>query len=156
MKLQEIIEMLAEFGFEEAYVRRALAAGDSAFNAFEAVKTSLQLRWGDMCQELSVDEQKRLRPIYDRLMGITMKARTTKAGQRAEAKAKVRNIFHEMFEEGKKRRQQDLNEVFDLAAEYTVREQERKARKAAEKKKKAKKPTMHKGKPVIDAEYEEK
>ena len=77
MTLNEVISMFEQFGFHEQHVRRALAAGDSAFNAFEGLKMTLQLQWGDMCQELSVDRQKELRPIYDRLMKISMKSRTT-------------------------------------------------------------------------------
>lgn len=74
-KLAEIIEMFEQFGFQEAHIRRALALGDSAFNAFEGLKSCLQLKWGEMCQEISADQQKELRPVYDRLMNITMKSR---------------------------------------------------------------------------------
>jgi len=81
MTLVEIIEMFKLFGFHEKHLRAAMAGGNSAFNAFEGLKLTLQIRWGEMCQELSVTKQKELRPTYDRLMKITMKSRTTKADQ---------------------------------------------------------------------------
>jgi hypothetical protein len=152
MKLRDIIEMLELFGFEEAYVRRSLSAGDSAFNAFEALKTSLQLRWGDMCQELSVDEQKRLRPIYDRLMGITMKSRRTAASDRAEAKQRVDSMFQNMEQEARTWKGQSLREAFDFMGECKQRMAQKKAERAA--KKKAKRDKKHPD--AIDVEYEEK
>jgi hypothetical protein len=94
--LPEIITLFELFGFNEQHVRQALAAGDSAFNAFEGLKTTLQLRWGEMCQELSVDKQKELRPVYDRLMGITMKSRKTKKSEAKKEQRTVRNIFDDL------------------------------------------------------------
>jgi hypothetical protein len=157
MKLQEIIEMLGRFGFEETYVRRALAAGDSAHNAFEQVKTALQIRWGEMCQELSVEQCTELRPIYDRLMGITMKARRTSADERAEAKSRVDDIFATMKAEREKRKDQNLRQVFDLAAEYAERQRQADLRKKTRKAKRTKKQEPVKAEArIIDAEYEEK
>ena len=149
MKLAEIIEMFAKFGMPESYVRHMLAQGDSAHNAFEGLKTILQLRWGEMCQELSAERQQALRPLYDRLMNIRMTSRTTQAQQRNQAKGKISEMFREMYEDQKKAR---LSEVFDFAAECAVREEERKKRRAA--KKKAKKDEKHPD--AIDVEYEEK
>ena len=134
MKLTEIIEMLGRFGFEEIYVRRALVRGDSVHNAFEGMKTALQLRWGEMCQELSVERQKTLRPVYDRLMSIKMTARQTPADDRAEAKSKIDGIFEEMKRSMQQQREQNLREVFDLTAEYARRQEETDKRKAAKKK----------------------
>jgi hypothetical protein len=71
-KLAEIIEMFEQLGLPETYVRQALARGDSAFNAFEGLKMSLQVAWEDLPEE----QRELLQPIYDRLMRITMKSRT--------------------------------------------------------------------------------
>lgn len=153
MKLPEILELLKPFGFAPEYVRYALAGGDSAHNAFERIKTSLQIRWGEMCQELSVEKQKELRPPYERLMSITMKSRTTKAGQRAEAKAKAKGVFRQMFEDRQRGMMgQRLDEVFDTASEYAVRHEEAYKRRAA--KKAAKRDKKHPD--AIDVEYEKK
>jgi hypothetical protein len=80
-KLAEIITMFEKFGMPEEYVRQAMAAGDSAFNAFEGLKNCLLLRWQELCQTLSVDKQAELRPVYDRLQNITMKSRTLSEDQ---------------------------------------------------------------------------
>jgi hypothetical protein len=80
-KLPEIIEMFERFGMPEAYVRQAMAVGESAHNAFEGLKTCLQLRWAELCQTLSAESQADLRPVYDRLMKITMKSRTLSKDQ---------------------------------------------------------------------------
>lgn len=133
VKLVEIIQMLSQFGFNEVYVRRALAGGDSAHNAFEGVKSALQIRWGEMCQEISAEAQRGLRPVYDRLMNITMRSRRTSADDHAEAKSCVDDIFTTMEREQAKRKGQNLREVFDLAAEYRRRQEEADKRKAAKK-----------------------
>lgn len=75
-KLDEVLDMFERFGMPREYVRRAMAVGESAFNAFEGLKSCLQLRWGELCQEISADQQAELKPIYDRLMKISMKSRT--------------------------------------------------------------------------------
>lgn len=151
MKLEEILTMFRRFGFSDEYVRRSLAQGDSAHNAFEQLKTVLQLRWGDMCQELSAEQQKELRPVYDRLMAIRMTKRTTAAEQRQEAHRRVDGIFNQMKDEIQKRRDRNLREVFDLTLEYTQRQEAAEARKKAQRK--AKKDKKHPD--AIDVEYEE-
>lgn len=78
MKLTEVIADFERFGFPEEHVRAALAGGDSAFNAYEGLKSALTLRWGDLCQELSAARCAELRPAYDRLMGLRMTARSTR------------------------------------------------------------------------------
>jgi hypothetical protein len=78
-KLAEVIEMFEKFGMPEEYVRRAMAVGESAFNAFEGLKSCLQLRWAELCQELSAERQAELKPLYDRLMKTSMKSRKTQA-----------------------------------------------------------------------------
>jgi hypothetical protein len=123
--LPEIITLFELFGFNEQHVRQALAAGDSAFNAFEGLKTTLQLRWGEMCQELSVDKQKELRPVYDRLMGITMKSRKTKKSEAKKEQRSVRNIFDDLsrtMDERKRRRGEEFTSQ--------VRENLRRAKRA--------------------------
>lgn len=92
MKLAEVIEALEQFGFGEGYVRQALAAGDSAFNAFEGLKMLLQYRWREMCQELSAERQKELRPIYDKLQGLVMKSRMTPADKERQERASSARI----------------------------------------------------------------
>lgn len=147
MKLVEIIEMLKPFGFTEGHVRRALATQGSAAEAFERIKTALQIRWRVMCQELSAERCAELRPIYDRLMSLTMKSRVTKA----EVDQKVSDVFADM---AKNKVGQNLREAFDFAAECRQRqvaaEQRKQARKAAKKAEK------RNGKPVIDVKFEEK
>ncbi|NIT77289.1 MAG: hypothetical protein GWN58_22820 [Anaerolineae bacterium] len=81
-KLSEVIAMFEQFGMPEEYVRRAMAVGESAFNAFEGLKSCLQLRWAELCQELSAERQAELKPIYDRLMKISMKSRTMSDDQK--------------------------------------------------------------------------
>lgn len=122
MKLQEIIEMFGQFGYEEPYIRQVLAQGDSAFNAFEALKTSLQLKWGDMCQELSVDRQKELKPIYERLMKIHMKSRTTAAQKKAETKAKVRHSADSFLEQIEARRRKNVRDVVSMTRDILLKD----------------------------------
>lgn len=78
MKLSEVIADFREFGFSESEVRRALAVGDSSFNAYEGLKILLQLRWDEMRCELDADLMEVLKTVYDRLMGLKMTSRTTK------------------------------------------------------------------------------
>ncbi len=80
-KLDEVLDMFEKFGMPREYVTRAMAVGESAFNAFEGLKSCLQLRWGELCQELSAESQAELKPVYDRLMGISMKSRTLSKDQ---------------------------------------------------------------------------
>lgn len=70
-KLNEVIEMLATFGMPEEYVRQALAMGESAFNAFESLKLTVQLQY----EEMSPEKQAEVQETYDRLMKISMKSR---------------------------------------------------------------------------------
>lgn len=144
MKLNEVIALFKLFGFTEEYVRTALAAGDTASEAFERLKTVLQLRWFEVCQESSVAKQKELRPSYDRLMAISMKSRTTESSIHEEAQARVNTMFQEMAKDAQHRKTQNLQEAFDFASEYSKRIAEAKARKAVKKVRK------RKGRVVID------
>ena len=71
-KLQEIIDLFETMGFSEARVREALAAGDSGFNAFEALKIELEIHW----ETLNFERQAALAEIYARLQNISMTSRT--------------------------------------------------------------------------------
>jgi len=124
-KLAEIIEMFEQFGFHEEHVRRALAQGKSAFNAFEGLKLTLQFRWGELCQELSVEQQKVLRPIYDRLQGITMKSRITQADKDHKERVRTAEVSDRMQDwlEGHQRR--NVREVVGKTREI-LREEKRK------------------------------
>lgn len=119
--LPEIITLFGLFGFHEQHVRRALAGGDSAFNAFEGLKLTLQLRWADMCQELSVDKQKELRPVYDRLMGIKMTGRTTKKSEACKEARKVVNIFDDLTRTMDEQKAKRTTEVLSQTREHLRR-----------------------------------
>jgi hypothetical protein len=73
MKLAEVIEQLEKFGFVEEHIRQGLAQGDSVFNAWEAMKNALMIRWDGMNQMESAEKLAELKPIYDRLMGLKFK-----------------------------------------------------------------------------------
>jgi hypothetical protein len=88
MKLGEVVRLFEQFGFHEAHVRDALAAGDSVFNAFEGLKTTLMLHWDEMNQTEPIDKLKELKPVYDRIMGLSLKSATKQsdvAKERARA-----------------------------------------------------------------------
>lgn len=150
MQFIKVITMFIRFGFNEQYVRRALAAGDSAEAAYEALERALQIRWGEMCQELSAQDQQELRPLYDRLMCIRMTSRHTNADRRAEAQSRVESMFRNMEREAEQRKAQGLREAFDFAAECRQRMAKQKAEREARRK--------AKGKPdyVVDVEFEVK
>ena len=95
--LKEVIAMFAEFGFNEPTVRRSLGAGNSAHNAFEGLKTSLQLKWADMNQELGTERLRELKPLYETLMGLKMTGRKTKKDARKAEKAKVKDLTDDLM-----------------------------------------------------------
>lgn len=76
-KLDEVLDMFEKFGMPRDYVRQAMAVGESAFNAFEGLKSVLLLQW----EEMPVSQQQELKPTYDRLMRISMKSRTMSEDQ---------------------------------------------------------------------------
>ena len=119
--LPEIITLFGLFGFHEQHVRQALGAGDSAFNAFEGLKLTLKLRWADLCQELSVERQKELRPVYDRLMGITMKSRTTRKSEAKKEARKVVNIFDDLSRHADEQKEKRKMEVISQTREHLRR-----------------------------------
>lgn len=88
--LEDIVGLFEQFGFTAREVKQALSSGDSAHNAFESLKLCLELRWGEMNQELSSDRLAELRPAYERLQGIRMTGRRTKK-QAARAKEERKN-----------------------------------------------------------------
>lgn len=88
MKLDEMVKLFEKFGFHEAHVRAALAQGDSVFNAFEGLKTTLMLRWDEMNQTEGMDKLRELKPLYEKIMGMKLKSATKQsdvARERAEA-----------------------------------------------------------------------
>ncbi len=114
-KLQEVIDMFAEFGFPEAEVRRSLGAGDSAHNAFEGLKVRLEMRWADMNQELGMERLKALKPLYETLMGLKMTGRKTTKDVKAKRKATARKVAADMMdrlEANKKRNVERFMESF--------------------------------------------
>lgn len=123
--LTDIIDMFGEFGFTETDVRSSLAVGDSAHNAFEGLKARLQIKWAELGQELSADQQRELRLTYDRLMTITMTARTTTASKRAEDRRRVSSLS-DMFSTRLGAHRKRMGEEFVS----TVRDQLRKQKRA--------------------------
>lgn len=123
--LSEVIEMLSQFGFQEEHVRQALARGNSAFNAFEGLKLILTTRWAEMCQELSVERQRELRPIYDRLQAITMTARVTEAQKQVHEQRRVNNLFDDFMDRAAEHKMRVGRQFFE-----TVREELRKSKRA--------------------------
>jgi hypothetical protein len=88
MKLGEVIELFGMFGFESEHVRAALGMGDSVHNAFEGLKIVLEMRWNEMNQTESMETLRRLKPAYDKIMGLKLKSATKAsdvARERAEA-----------------------------------------------------------------------
>jgi hypothetical protein len=104
MKLAEMIKMFEQFGFHEAHVRAALAAGDSVFNAFEGLKFTLQIRWDEMNQTESVDKLKELKPVYDKIMGMKLKSATKQSDVRKERAKQAVSASMDLEEKLKQRR----------------------------------------------------
>lgn len=107
MKLNEIIEMFAKFGFVEEHIRTALGAGESPFNAFEGLKALLEAKWAEMNQTESINKLKELKPIYERLMKIKLiSARTQKdvERERDERIKRMTENLKDQMEEHKQRR----------------------------------------------------
>jgi hypothetical protein len=116
-KLTEVIEMFGEFGFSESEVRRSLAAGDSAHNAFEGLKILLELRWADMNQELSMDRLKDLKPKYQVLMSLKMTARKTTTQKRAQQKNEVKNLTEKLLDRMSERKKENVEAFVGVLAE---------------------------------------
>ena len=121
MKLKEVIEDFREFGFTESEVRKALGAGDSSFNAYEGLKILLELKWADMNQEMPADLLVDLKPVYDRLMGLKMKSRTTVASKKKERRARAQASARIVQRMMKDRKQENLAKFI----EYTEEELEK-------------------------------
>lgn len=116
MKLAEVIEELKKFGFVEEHIRQGLAQGDSVFNAWEAMKNALMIRWDGMNQMESTEKLSELKPIYDRLMGLKFKEGSAKTikGERAKEEQKKRMFFDRLqqrAEEGRKQNQETFSRV---------------------------------------------
>lgn len=101
MKLAELIKLFDRFGFTEQHVRSRLGAGDSAHNAFEVLKTELQIRWGVINMEQSPAAVAELQPDYDRIMALNMKSRVTAVDQRKRDKSRraVTDMFRGAFDQ---------------------------------------------------------
>lgn len=107
MKLNEIIKLFEHFGFASGNVKDCLSRGDSAFNAFEGLKTKLQFKWDTMNQELSSEKLIELKPIYDRIMKITLKSAKRQSDVDQEYNVKRTDFIKsakEMLEDRKERR----------------------------------------------------
>ena len=125
MTLQQVLEDLALFGLPHGWVRSALVQGDSAHNAFEAVKTKLQLRWAQMCQELPAAQQQELRQVYDRLMALRMSSRSTQADVKAKEREKAKQAFTKIMDRAAKHRQEKGIEFTELVRGHMKKYDER-------------------------------
>lgn len=122
-KLQEVIEMFGEFGFSAEEVRRVLGTGDSAHNAFEGLKTLLQLKWADMNQELGTDRLKALKPIYEKLMGLKITGRKTKRDVKAKRKATAKRMAEDMMDRLEARKQRNMEHFMEaLGSELNAKD----------------------------------
>jgi hypothetical protein len=130
MKLAEVIELLQKFGFVEEHIRQGLVRGDSFFNAWEAMKNALKIRWDGMNQMESADKLAELRPHYDRLMRLEFKEGTavTAKGEREKVKKKNRGFVDRMFSDQQEHRKQNVEAVLDKTAEILQRRKDREGR----------------------------
>lgn len=117
MKLAEVIEMFTLFGFTGSEVRYCLSSGDSAHNAFESLKIQLEMRWADINMSESPDKVKRLKPTYERLMGMTMKSRTTKADVEAKKKEKAKKLARDMMASVERQKQRNVEAFMETLGE---------------------------------------
>lgn len=124
-KLAEIISMFERFGFTEAEVRKALASGDSAHNAFESLKVMLDLRWSDLNMEASPETLAELKPLYHRIQGITMTARKTKAAADAERLRKTKAALGDILLEHDRRKEENVETFMKTVGKALQKKKER-------------------------------
>ena len=92
MKLTEVIEMFAIFGFTENAIRQGLAKFEDTAQAYDILKEALKLRWEFIEDTYPDDEIESMEPTYCILMGLTMVSRLRKSDrQREKVRATVRN-----------------------------------------------------------------
>ena len=99
-----------------------LGAGDSSFNAYEGLKILLELKWADMNQEMPADLLADLKPVYDRLMSLRMKSRTTVASQRMERRARARASARIVEKMMKERKRENLAKFIEYTEEELEKE----------------------------------
>jgi hypothetical protein len=111
---------------DRTHVRRALAGGA---NGFEGLKVTLELRWGEMNQELGIEQLDELRPIYDQLQGLKLKSTRTTADVAREKAARGVRMLDNLEAMGRARKAANLSALTDaMEREAESYDDERKRR----------------------------
>lgn len=113
MKLAEIVELFAKFGFHEERIRAALGMGEDPFSAFEGLKALLTMRWGEMNQTESIDKLKELRPIYAQLQRIKLTSVRTQRDVERENEERTNTITENLEDRMRERRRRRLRSFMD-------------------------------------------
>jgi hypothetical protein len=108
MQLSELVRLMSYFGYSEEEVKRRLAHGDSPHNAWEGLKLELQIKWNEANQELGVERLAELKPIYERLQGLTLKSAKKQSEVDAENRERINRIVEQTQERMEERKERNL------------------------------------------------